>query len=113
MSWLKERDDLKKEITEAKKTKEKAERELRTAKKSRDQMVSVWPRGGRAMALYGHRIWGLVWRSRHCMALGYRSYGLCGAGNYVIIEPRGMMQREDIVFYSYRKLGMNRERNTI
>lgn len=43
MSWLKERDDLKKEITEAKKTKEKAERELRTAKKSRDQMVSVWP----------------------------------------------------------------------
>lgn len=39
VSWLKERDDLKKELSEVKRVKEKAERDLRTAKKSCDTMV--------------------------------------------------------------------------
>lgn len=39
MSWLKERDELKKDLTEAKKIKEKFERDLRTMKKARDNMV--------------------------------------------------------------------------
>lgn len=39
VSWLKERDALKKELTDAKQAKEKAERDLRTTKNARDTMV--------------------------------------------------------------------------
>lgn len=39
VSWLRERDELKKELTEVKKGKEKAERDLRTTKKACDTMV--------------------------------------------------------------------------
>ncbi|MPC15400.1 hypothetical protein E2C01_008190 [Portunus trituberculatus] len=39
VSWLKERDDLKKDLAEAKRAKEKFEREVRTYKRERDSMV--------------------------------------------------------------------------
>ena len=39
VSWLKERDDLKKELAEAKRSKEKFERDARTIKRERDNMV--------------------------------------------------------------------------
>lgn len=52
MSWLKERDELKKELTEVKKAREKADRDLRTMKKARDTMVRR--RGG----VRGGECWG-------------------------------------------------------
>lgn len=46
VSWLKERDELKKELTEVKKAREKADRDLRTMKKARDTMVRTTEKRG-------------------------------------------------------------------
>lgn len=71
VSWLKERDELKKELTEVKKAREKADRDLRTMKKARDTMVrrrvecGAGSAGGQATL----SLWACVWCVLGCAGL--------------------------------------------